>query len=94
VKEVVKQVVKNCLTGPDNETYDIGKILWLKGVLSYIALGLWQGLWKDHMVSLVDYATGFAALLGGGGLGQMLKRQSEQLPEPPPKAPPPPRGHR
>lgn len=77
MKAIIK-FLKDLFTGKDNETWDLGRIIWFKGTLVYFAMtiySLYQGLAIDPM----NWATGFGAILAGGGAALALKNASEPV---------------
>lgn len=69
-------IIKDILTGIDGQSYDIGRVLWSVGVVSYIIYGGWH-LFLDHLYNPLDYGAGFGAILAGGGAGIGLKAKTE-----------------
>jgi hypothetical protein len=67
----------DCLTGADNSTLDIGRVLWLAGSLSFIGLAGFDVVKTGHAPDLMSFAQGFALLLAGGGAGLGFKGHTE-----------------
>lgn len=76
-------VVKQLLTGPDNETHDVARVLCVLVIL--VALGLTiYSVAKEGKFDMVAFGAGIAQILGATGAFIKLKEKSE----PPPKEPP------
>lgn len=82
---LVRKVVYEAFTDADGN-YDLGKILWAKSVLSYIAYGFWLGH-TGHPPDPFAYGGGLSALLGGGGAAIGFKHKAERPTAPPPRPP-------
>ena len=72
----LKKITQQMLTGRDNLTYDLGRVLWafafFVGVIAFIvchAIG--------HPFNLTDFGLGVGALLTAGGLALKLKENTE-----------------
>lgn len=63
-------------SGRDNATLDIGRILWMKVVVAYIALSGWHVVHAGGF-DPVAWGTGGAALLAAGGAAIGLKAHAE-----------------
>lgn len=63
-------------TGRDNTTWDLGRVLWAKMALSYVALSAWQ-VTHGGAFEPVAWGTGAAALLAAGGAAIGLKAHTE-----------------
>jgi len=87
----LSKVFHDLFTGIDNKTVDLGRILWAKMAVCYVALTGWH-IWQNPQGALdfISWATGAAGLLAGGGAGLRLKSITE--PGPPAPAPCPPKG--
>jgi len=63
-------------TGKDNKSLDIGRVIWLLSVLSFIVFAF-LGLYMDKPTDYIAYGTGLAALLAAGGAALNLKSKTE-----------------
>lgn len=68
--------LKDCLTGLDNETYDVARILWACGVIVYLGLAI-SDVCVTHRFPYAEFGTGFGIVLGSGGFAVWLKRDTE-----------------
>jgi hypothetical protein len=71
-----KEFLLGCVTGKDNETPDIGRILLIIGVIFYIIMEI-MDVYMTKTFECKDWAEGLAYLLGGGGLLLFLKKNTE-----------------
>ena len=69
-------LVNDCLTGKDGESYDVGRILWILGVLAFIALSV-ASILKTGTFDPMNWGAGYGGLLAGGGAGIGLKSKTE-----------------
>ena len=69
--------VKECFTEADNETWDIGRVLWVMGTLTYIIVSAHAGwLHPDHW-DMQSFGVGLGAVLAAGG-GMIWMKGKEQ----------------
>jgi len=73
--------IKHMLTGKDNETYDLGKLLWALGVLVFLFLSVWAFI-KGAVWDGVLFGTGFGVVLMAGAGSTKLKASTEPEPKP------------
>ena len=68
--------MRQCLTGADNQTYDIGRFLW--GIAFFVGIGLVIASFvTGRAFDLQQYGIGVGALLTGGGASLALKAKTE-----------------
>jgi len=70
------QHILNALSGPDNQTIDIARVLWVVSVLAMIVFEA-HAVWDGKPFDPVAFATGAAAILAGGGAAVGLKANAE-----------------
>jgi hypothetical protein len=71
----MKEFFKQLLTGKDNETYDIGRVTWLLGILAVISLAVYEVMHTN--VSLRELAEALGIVTGASGASVMMKRETE-----------------
>lgn len=78
---------RHLFTGIDGKSYDLGRVLWFFGAMT---LMVYQGvdLYHGHEFHPIDFATGVAAVLAGGGAGLGFKAATEPPMVPAPPLPP------
>lgn len=67
------KLLKDCFTGIDNETYDVGRVLGVVSTLSYI---IFTALTLAKF-SALEYAGGLGSVLGAVGIMLKLKETTE-----------------
>ncbi|MGE3622959.1 MAG: amino acid ABC transporter substrate-binding protein [Bdellovibrionales bacterium] len=77
---MTRTFIKHCLTGRDNETFDIARVLWALGALAFIGFMGWS-LTHAGTFDPAAYGTGFALVMGGGGGSVWAKSRSEPAPK-------------
>ena len=68
--------LKNIITGIDNSTVDVARVLWIVGVLSFLGFEGFQ-VYKTGIFDMVTYALAYSALLAGGAAGVQIKASTE-----------------
>ena len=78
---VMRGFFRLMLTGKDNQTYEIGRVLLLVGVMSFMMFGAYDVFWAHHF-DPVNYSAGLTGLLFGGSGGIAVKAGTEPEPDP------------
>lgn len=78
--EKIAELIKHSLTGKDNSTYDVARILWVVGVISYFIFCGVQ-LYMSKTFSPTEYGAGLGIVLGAGGVSVAVKKAAEPEPE-------------
>lgn len=71
--------LRQLFTGADNVTPDIGRVIWFQCTVAYIGLTIYN-LYHGGTFDPMPWATGMAAILGGGGAALGLKVNTEPRP--------------
>jgi hypothetical protein len=64
------------LTGKDNQTYEIARVLMFSGFLSFVAFAAYDVFWAHHF-DPVSYSAGLTGILFGGSGGVAVKANTE-----------------
>lgn len=72
----MKNFLIHCFTGKDNQTFDIGRLLWATGVIVFLVYGGWHVI-RNHQFDPLAFGSGLGAALAGGGLGVGFKKDTE-----------------
>jgi len=72
----MKDLWVTLFTGKDNKSLDIGRVIWLLSVLSFIVFAF-LGLYMDKPTDYIAYGTGLSTLLAAGGAALNLKSKTE-----------------
>lgn len=70
------EFLKHCLTGRDNESYDIARVLLCAGAMTYIAISIYVAI-RSGQFEPDKYGSGLGWILGGGGIGIGAKAHTE-----------------
>lgn len=70
------EMFKHLFTGIDNQTYDVGRVLWVMGVIVLLGLSI-VSVFLSHEFNAINFGTGFGGILAGGGAGIGLKAKTE-----------------
>jgi hypothetical protein len=68
--------LKQMFTGKDNKTLDLGRVLWAKAVIAFLAIGFY-GIYEGNPMDYLAFGTGLAAVLAAGGAAIGLKAKTE-----------------
>jgi len=71
----VKTILKQLLTGKDNQTYDIGRVSWMLGIVSVIAIAFYEVMHSS--VSLRELAESLGIVSSASGVSIMAKKDTE-----------------
>ena len=71
---------KQIITGIDNSTVDVARVLWIVGVVAFLGLTGFQ-VYKTGAFDMVNYALAYSALLAGGAAGVKIKASTEPRPD-------------
>jgi len=89
------QFIKTMLTGIDNETGDVGRVVLLILGVGLVVLAAFDVAIRGHAFDAIGFGAASGALLGGGGAGIGMKAHTEPgLPPPDPLPDPGGRGAR
>ncbi len=72
----MKKFLKHCLTGRDNETFDVARVLWAMGGMAFIVFTGWT-VFHTGAFDAQNYGTGFGLAMGGGGASVWAKAKTE-----------------
>lgn len=67
------KVIKDCITGIDGESFDVGRVLLASGVIVFLGLSIYHHEKFDPM----DFGAGLGGILVGGGAGIGMKSKTE-----------------
>ena len=71
-------LIRDCLTGIDGVTWDVGRISGVTIMLSGLGLSAFDVIWHGHPFSFQDFGIGAGALCVG--IGALLKLKETQEP--------------
>lgn len=73
----MKDFLRHCFTGKDNQTFDVARILLAGGVLAFIGYAGFDLIVHHVKFDPMSYGTGLGGLLGGGCAGIGFKSKTE-----------------
>jgi hypothetical protein len=71
-----KDMLIHTFSGKDNQSLDIGRILWALSVLSFLGMGFYA-IYKGQVTDFIAFGTGCAAVLAAGGAALGFKSKTE-----------------
>ncbi len=74
-----RQMLLDWFTESDGKTFDVVRLLYVLGVLSYIGMSIWS-LFRGQHWEPEQYGYGFAATLVGGGAAIGIRAHLERPP--------------
>lgn len=73
----MKKIIKDCFTGIDGMTWDVGRILWFGGVVVFLACAVFALAIKGQNWDAVAYGSGLGLVLSAGAFSLKLKSTTE-----------------
>lgn len=77
---MIATFIKHCLTGKDNATFDVARVLWTLGAVSFVAYVGWI-VFHTGAFDAQNYGTGFGLIMGSGGGSVWAKAKTEPEPK-------------
>jgi hypothetical protein len=71
----MKQILQQLLTGKDNQTYDLGRVSWLVGMIAVIGLAAYEVMHSS--VSLRELAESLGIVSAASGASVAMKQGAE-----------------
>ena len=71
-----ERITKDLFTGPDGETHDPARWLWIIGVVAFLVLTGYE-LYRTGHFDMTNFGIAYATLLGGGAAGVKIKESTE-----------------
>lgn len=70
------QAIRELFTGPDGETHDPARWLWILGIVAFLAFAGYE-LYRSGRFDMMNFGLAYATLLGGGAAGVKIKESTE-----------------
>jgi hypothetical protein len=67
---------KHLVTGLDNNTVDVARVLWIVGVLSFLGLAGYE-VYKSGHFDMANFSLAYGGLLAAGAAGVKIKESTE-----------------
>lgn len=78
----MNRFITDLFTEADNDTWDLGRIMWALGVVMFFGLSVMAyGVFRQAF-DPITFGTGFAAVLGAGGGMIWMKSKEQEKPKP------------
>jgi hypothetical protein len=74
---VLQDLIKDCLTGKDGVSYDIGRILGAVMIVAFLAISVYVYTCLKQPFDPISWGTGGGGLFTGIGAHLMLKAKTE-----------------
>jgi hypothetical protein len=68
--------LKHMITGADNQTVDVARVLWIVGVLAFLCFAGCEVNKSGHF-NMTDFALAYSGLLTAGAAGVKIKASTE-----------------
>jgi hypothetical protein len=68
--------LKNLVTGLDNNTVDVARVLWIVGVLSFLGFA-GMDVYKSGHFDMANFSLAYGGLLAAGAAGVKIKESCE-----------------
>lgn len=75
--EAIKKFLLHILTGIDNKTFDIARVMWFITMVTFLALAIWHVVVNKSGFNALDFGGGAGGILAGGGVGVGAKSKAE-----------------
>ncbi len=72
----ITKIIKDWFTGPDGETHDPARALWILGMVVFLAFSGYM-LLKTGTFSMVEFGIAYGGLLAAGAAGVKIKETTE-----------------
>jgi len=73
---VIREFLTHIVTGADNQTVDVARVLWIVGVFSFLGFTGYE-VWKSSHFNMTDFSLAYSGLLAAGAAGVKIKETSE-----------------
>lgn len=71
--------IRQLFTGKDNDTLDLGRVLWANSVVAYFAVAFYH-LYNGGTIDFASFGVGISGILAAGGAAIGLKANTEPNP--------------
>jgi hypothetical protein len=78
--QAVQRFLTDILSGIDNKTPDIARLLWAISCIAFVFYSGWNVIVNKQVFNAIDFGGGAAGILAGGGIGVASKAATEPQP--------------
>jgi hypothetical protein len=75
--EFIRKLCKDIVTEADGESFDIARLLWIVGAIVFLSMAVWSVVKNHQPLDFMNFGTGLAAVLAGGGIGVGARAKME-----------------
>jgi hypothetical protein len=68
--------LKHIITGIDNTTVDVARVLWIVGVIAFLCFSGYE-VYKSGHFDMANFSLAYGGLLAAGAAGVKIKESSE-----------------
>ena len=73
----MNDILRQLLTGKDNQTYDIARVSWMVGMIAVIALAAYEVMHNTVSLRELAESLGIVSAAGGASVGMKGKTEPE-----------------
>lgn len=73
---MIFEYLKHMITGVDNQTVDVARVLWIVGVVTFLGFTGYE-IYKSGHFNMTDFSLAYSGLLAGGAAGVKIKESAE-----------------
>lgn len=77
---MIRDFVSHMVTGADNQTVDVARVLWIVGVVAFLSFAGFE-VYKSGKFNMTDFSLAYSGLLAAGAAGVKIKETSEPKPQ-------------
>ena len=74
--KTLSEIARDWFTGPDGETYDPARMLWISGVVAFLFF-VGHEVYRSDKFDMVNFAIAYGTLLAAGAAGVKIKETTE-----------------
>jgi hypothetical protein len=74
--KTLHEIVRDWFTGPDGETWDPARMLWIAGIVAFLAF-TGHEVYKSDKFDMMNFAMAYGTLLAAGAAGVKIKETTE-----------------
>lgn len=75
-----RKIIKDWFTGPDGETHDPARLLWIVGMVVFLFF-VGHDVYKNNRFDMVNFGLAYGGLLAAGGAAVKIKESTEPKPK-------------
>lgn len=72
----MRRLIRHLISGADNDTVDVARVLWIVGVVAFLGLCGYQ-VYKSGTFDMANFAVAYSGLLASGAASVKIKASTE-----------------